>query len=178
MAAQERLDLAVPEIELPHRVPMSMGTLSCARRGAAHRWRSSQATVGERFEIFFRLTGPSDARSSCLTIPVASLTLSDACPMRVCGRRLALRHRHPSSRCHYCSLAGWLDQLPEGGVRQLFEHLAAHGTVTENEAALMLGGARGLRRFTLEFEALAQKAPWGVRIDVVAGVKRYVREGK
>jgi hypothetical protein len=62
-------------------------------------------------------------------------------------------------------------------VRQLFEHLAAHGTVTEHEAALMLGGARGLRRFALEFETLIQKAPFAVRIDVVAGVKRYVREG-
>jgi hypothetical protein len=75
------------------------------------------------------------------------------------------------------SRASWLDQLPEGGVRQVFEHLAAHGTVTENEAASMLGGARGLRRFALQFEAFVQKAPWGVRIDVVAGVKRYVREG-
>ena len=34
-----------------------------------------------------------------------------------------------------------------------------------------------LRRFALQFEAYAQKAPFAVRIDVVAGVKRYVREG-
>ena len=59
----------------------------------------------------------------------------------------------------------------------MFEHLAAHGAVTENEAAAMLGGPRGLRRFALQFEAYAQKAPFDVRIDVVAGVKRYVREG-
>jgi hypothetical protein len=75
------------------------------------------------------------------------------------------------------SSASWLEQFPESGVRQVFEHLAAHGTVTENEAAAMLGGPRGLRRFALQFEAYAQKAPFGVRIDVVAGVKRYVREG-
>jgi hypothetical protein len=73
--------------------------------------------------------------------------------------------------------AGWLEQLPESGVRQVFEHLVAHGTVTENEAAAMLGGPRGLRRFALQFETYAQKAPFGVRIDVVAGMKRYVREG-
>ena len=59
----------------------------------------------------------------------------------------------------------------------MFEHLAAHGAVTEDEAAAMLGGPRGLRRFALQFEAHAQKAPFAVRIDVVAGVKRYVREG-
>ena len=73
--------------------------------------------------------------------------------------------------------ASWLEQFPEAGVRQVFEHLAAHGTVTENEAAAMLGGPRGLRRFAIRFEAMLQKAPFDVRIDVVAGVKRYVREG-
>ena len=59
----------------------------------------------------------------------------------------------------------------------MFEHLAAHGAVTEAEAAAMLGGPRGLRRFAIQFEDLPQKAPFDVRIDVVAGVKRYVREG-
>jgi hypothetical protein len=59
----------------------------------------------------------------------------------------------------------------------VFEHLAAHGAVTEVEAAGMLGGPRGARRFAVRFEEYAQKAPFGVRIDVVAGAKRYVREG-
>jgi hypothetical protein len=73
--------------------------------------------------------------------------------------------------------ARWLEQYPDLGVRQVFEHLAAHGAVTENEATAMLGGPRGLRRFALQFETHAQQAPFAVRIDVVAGVKRYVREG-
>jgi hypothetical protein len=41
----------------------------------------------------------------------------------------------------------------------------------------MLGGPRGARRFAVHFEEFAQKVPFRVRIDVVAGVKRYVREG-
>jgi len=61
-------------------------------------------------------------------------------------------------------------------VRQLFAHLATHGAVTENEAAAMLGGQRELRRFALQFETYAQQAPFAARIDVVAGVKRYIRE--
>jgi hypothetical protein len=40
----------------------------------------------------------------------------------------------------------------------------------------MLGGPRAVRRFAGQFDALAQKAPFGIRIDVVGGVKRYVRE--
>ena len=59
----------------------------------------------------------------------------------------------------------------------MFQQLAAHGEVTEAEAAAMLGGQRALRRFSMRFEELAEKVPFGVRIDAVAGVKRYVREG-
>ena len=63
------------------------------------------------------------------------------------------------------------------GIRQLFEHLAAHGVVTETEASEMLGGPRALRRFAHQFEQHAARAPFTIRIDIVAGVKRYVREG-
>ena len=61
--------------------------------------------------------------------------------------------------------------------KALFEHLAAHGAVTETEAVSMLGSQRALRRFSAQFEAFAAKAPFTVRIDVIGGVKRYVREG-
>jgi hypothetical protein len=70
-----------------------------------------------------------------------------------------------------------LAELSENdGIRRLFAHLAAHGAITETEAAGMLGGPRAVRRFAGQFDALAQKAPFGIRIDVVGGVKRYVRE--
>ena len=71
----------------------------------------------------------------------------------------------------------WLSNLPEGGVRRLFEHLAVHGAVTEDEASAMLGGPRELRRFANRFEEFAAKLPFDVRIDVIGGVKRYVRQG-
>ena len=71
----------------------------------------------------------------------------------------------------------WLQNLSDAGVRILFEHLAVHGAVTESEACTMLGGQRALRKFAGQFEELAKNVPFGVRIDVIAGVKRYVREG-
>ncbi len=71
----------------------------------------------------------------------------------------------------------WLDLLPSKEVRAVFRHLAIHGAVTEPEAAMMMGGQRALRRFTLRVEEYARNTPFGVHIDVVAGVKRYVREG-
>jgi hypothetical protein len=140
------------------------------------------ATVGEPFELFFRLSGSSDARVRVeLHHPGAVVDVRPCSPE---ARFAITPTRTPVSTSSAASgvaearrRADWLEQLPEGGVRQVFEHLAAHGTVTEQEAATMLGGARGLRRFALGFETWVAKAPWGVRIDVVAGVKRYVREG-
>lgn len=41
-----------------------------------------------------------------------------------------------------------------------------------------MGGGRQLRRFATEFENLAAKAPFEIQIDVIGGVKRYVREAK
>jgi hypothetical protein len=136
-----------------------------------------QARVGEPFELFFRLAGSSDARVQVELFHAGAV--AEVLPCIPDARFAVSATRAPSARPAVVSAgrAGWLEQLPEGGVRQLFEHLDAHGTVTESEAASMLGSARESRRFALQFETLAQKAPWAVRIDVVAGVKRYVREG-
>ena len=41
----------------------------------------------------------------------------------------------------------------------------------------VIGGQRALRRFAVKFEEYANLAPFSVRIDVIGGVKRYVREG-
>src|SRR5262249_2902562 len=125
-----------------------------------------------------RLSGSSDARVRVELFHPGALV--DVLPCMPEARFAVSASRAPSSTPASVSMAreSWLDQLPEPGVRQGFEHIASHGTITENEAATMLGGARGLRRFALQFETFVQKAPWGVHIDVVAGVKRYVREGR
>jgi hypothetical protein len=73
--------------------------------------------------------------------------------------------------------AAWLDRIEDTGFRQVFAHIAAHGAVTEQEVTTLLGGARGVRRFAIQFDGLAERAPFRVRIDNVGGVKRYVREG-
>lgn len=137
------------------------------------------AAVGERFELFFRLSGDMDARVRVeLHHPSAAV---DVVPCVVEGRFAVTASRGAAVAAASPGSAGaggdWLAELPEGGVRQVFEHLAAHGTVTEGEAAGILGGPRVLRRFAVQFEEYAKKAPFGVRIDVVGGVKRYVREG-
>ena len=136
------------------------------------------ATVGETFELFFRLSGPADARVLVeLYHPGAEADLTPC----VVDTRFAVAVTRPAVQ--EPTAAGtaeqrldWLEQLPDDGVRRVFQQLAAHGEVTEAEAAGMLGSQRALRRFSMRFEELAKKVPFSVRIDAVGGVKRYVVE--
>ena len=71
----------------------------------------------------------------------------------------------------------WLEDLSEDGrIRQLFASLAAHGAIEEPQVAAMLGSPRAARRFALQVDALASRAPFSVRVQVVGEIKRYVKE--
>ena len=112
--------------------------------------------------------------SACGVIATADLVIEER--FAVTGTRPAPVQPAPATVGGDAGTA-WLDELPTDEVRAVFRHLASHGAVTEGEAAEMLGGQRALRRFALRVEEYATRAPFAVRIDVVAGVKRYVREG-
>lgn len=180
--AQQELDFGgTRELELGLRVPedVDVQVELCQARGGARIERGSLvAKVGERFELFFRLSGATTRK-----VPVELYHPSAVAEVEtgVVDTRFAVSPVRRGSESEEAPETGrtidWLLQLPDGGVRNVFEHLAKFGVVTEAEAATMLGGARGLRRFSSEFETLASKAPFDVRIDVIAGVKRYVREG-
>jgi hypothetical protein len=170
------------EVELGLRVPEApdVQVELCQTRGGARLAAGAVlATVGEAFELFFRLSGTTEARVLVeLHHPGAE---ADVTPCTVDGRFAVTAARtvgvSPGAPARIVQRREWLESLPAGGVRQLFEHLAEHGAVTEVEVASMLGGQRAARRFAGQFEELAARVPFGVRIDVVAGVKRYVREG-
>jgi hypothetical protein len=72
----------------------------------------------------------------------------------------------------------WTAQLTDAGARDVFRHLAAHGSVTEAEVIAFLGSPRAYRKFSLEFEQHAQNVPFRVRIEPAADGKRYVKEGE
>lgn len=71
----------------------------------------------------------------------------------------------------------WLGRLGDADAQTVFAHLLRHGAVTESDLTALLGGPRQARRFARGFEGYEALAPFAVRIDVVGGVKRYVREG-
>jgi hypothetical protein len=183
-AAQQQLSFGgVSEVELGLRAQDAPGVQAelCQTRGGARLSSGAVvARVGESFELFFRLVGAEDARVLVEIVhPGAEVDVTSC----VLDARFAVTPRDSrpvapaSAPAGSPAAGGWLERLPEGGVRQVFEHLAAHGAVTETEATAMLGGPRPFRRFALHFEEYAARAPFGVRIDVVGGVKRYVREG-
>lgn len=139
-----------------------------------------QARVGDPFELFFELSGPIEARVQVeLHHPsaVAEVTPCQVGRFAVSVVGGSATRSEPPAAAPADTDRAWLGELPEGGVRELFAHLAAHGVVTELEAARMLGSPRALRSFSRDFERYAAKAPFEVRIDAVAHVKRYVREG-
>ena len=151
----------------------------CEARGAQLSAGTISATVGQQFELFFRLAGASDTRALVelyhlgADANVTPCVVNDRFGVTATGRKAATEAVPKSTG----SQRDWLQNLSGAGVRILFEHLAVHGAVTESEACTMLGGQRALRKFAGQFETLAKNAPFSVRIDVIAGVKRYVREG-
>jgi hypothetical protein len=171
--SEVELSLRAPELPEVHVEP-------CQARGKAKVSAGAiVATVGETFELFFRLSGPSETR--VLIEIYHQGAEADVVPFVVDGRFAVTAFRGtqevPTRAGTIEANLTWSSNLPEGGVRRLFEHLAAHGAVTEDEATAMLGGPRELRRFAIRFEEFAAKLPFEVRIDVIGGVKRYVRQG-
>jgi hypothetical protein len=151
----------------------------CQSRGGARIAAGSiVATVGETFELFFRLSGPGDSKVQVKLDHQGAE--AEVVPCVVDGRFTVTAPRGTQEVAVRAATVdtsmAWLLNFPDEGVRRVFEHLAAHGAVTEGEATVMLGSPRELRRFANRFEQLSAKLPFDVRIDVIGGVKRYVRE--
>ncbi|MEQ9406484.1 MAG: BREX-6 system phosphatase PglZ [Fuerstiella sp.] len=149
----------------------------CETRGGAELSSGAiVATVGEEFELFFRLTGNTNARVQVeLFHPGADVNIET----RTLKERFEVGYSTevPEEFEAEEITESWLDDLPAGAIRRVFQHLSQHGAVTETEIIKMLGSAREFRKFARNFEKYAASAPFATRIDATAAVKRYVREG-
>jgi len=169
---------AADTVELALRVPEdeSVRVELCDVRNASRDGSVIRATVGQPFEVFFRLLGATDTRVlvelhhpglDARVIPGHAEARFAVTPVS----SVASEPR-PASRGET-----WLEAIEDTGFRQVFAHIAAHGSIAETEIAAMLGSPRAARRFSVQFDALAERAPFRVRIENLAGVKRYAREG-
>lgn len=68
----------------------------------------------------------------------------------------------------------WLAAIPVPD-RSVFQHLAVHGSINEEEVVRLLGSPRQFRRFCGQLETLVLHCPFGVRIETSGGLKCYVR---
>jgi hypothetical protein len=190
VAAQEALAFARDaEIELALRSSDPTGLdvdLVQARRDGRIVGSSIHAPVGKDVEVFFRLLGPSDARAQVEVfhagagLEVEGCVIAERFEVASDGTKIDKPATAPGAKAPESppvESTSWLEVLPEGGVRVLFLHLSQHGTVSEAEATRILGGARKLRQFSTKFEQYAAHAPFSVRIEMIAGVKTYLREG-
>jgi hypothetical protein len=141
------------------------------RRPAAARWCARGrivATVDAEFEVFFKLVGrptsracasrwstrctrstsrPACSRSSSRSRPSACARSPRSGGDGVRRRRSRARQRLAEAPKPAATGRAWLEAFADAGVRELFEHLAAHGVVTEDQAAE--DARRGARRATL-----------------------------
>jgi hypothetical protein len=148
-----------------------------------------RATVGESFDVFFRLNGPEDARVRVELFHPGSADLVK--PGTVAERFDVIRDVRapveitPDSKSRSVKEVAkekpandaWLQEFSVEGVRRVFQHLWQHSMIAESELESMLGGARQARGFARQIDEYAQKIPFRVRVETVGGVKRYVREG-
>jgi hypothetical protein len=146
----------------------------CDRRGAA-RLEGGQihVQVGKDFEVFFRLFGPTRDRVKVeLFHPGTRVELAPTAP----EARFAVRPAGATTGGAEPRVGqGWLDELDELA-RPVFAHLDAHGSITEREVADLLGHPRKARRFGSRLGDYLALAPFGVRVEVIGEIKRYVRE--
>ncbi|MEI7700967.1 MAG: BREX-6 system phosphatase PglZ [Planctomycetia bacterium] len=157
--------------------------------GATLKTGAILATVGEPFDVFFRLNGPDETRvrvelfhpvSPDLVTPGTVVERFDV----TCDVRVPVEVA-PDSRSRAVmevtqgatAKDAWLQEFSQAGLRRVFQHLWQHSMIAESDVALMLEHPREARKFARQIDEYADKIPFRVRCETVGGIKRYVREG-
>jgi hypothetical protein len=170
LEAAEGVDVQVEVRDIHHARPTPAGLL---------------ATVEEPFQIYFQLTGDTEER-----VPVRlrhAARGSEVTPAITTDRfQVVLRTRPvtPAAAAPASAVTPrpappaadpeWLEAM-QAGVRAVFRHLMLHGSINEEEATRLLGGARQFRAFSRGIDEHARRAPFVVRTEMRAGTKCYVR---
>ena len=145
------------------------------------------ATVSKELQVFFRLTGDVETRAAVRLRPASRA--AEVIPAVTAERfQVLLRARpavtvapvpaaapaRPARTAKPPAPPAWLELLPDG-VREVFRHLADHGSINEAEATRLLGGPRQFRAFSRDLDRYRVQAPFAVRVETASGTKCYVR---
>lgn len=146
------------------------------------------AKVNAIFRLYFRLTGPRDARvrvelfhpSSTQTItPLSIERRFDVTEVRIEPARSEAQNETPTPSAKPAASPpsdAWLDAYTPN-IRKVFAYIAKYGGINQEEATKLLGSARAFRMFASEFDELAARAPFVIMVDTSTGVTRYNRRG-
>ena len=181
----EQKELALRAIDDP-RIQVSLLGVS---GGATLEAGAIRATVGESFDVFFRLSGPEDARvrvelfhpGSAEVVKPGTIAerfdvVRDLSSSGDADQNAATRAGKKSQPMQPAA-AAWLLEFENEGVRRVFQHIWTHTVIAESEVESMLGSPREARKFARQIDDYARRIPFGVRVETVGGMKRYVREG-
>lgn len=72
--------------------------------------------------------------------------------------------------------ASWADAVEDAEIRRVFLHIEQHGSVDDADLLNLLGSPRAVGRFSIRYEAWQAHLPFRVRVEMVSGRKRYVKE--
>lgn len=70
----------------------------------------------------------------------------------------------------------WAEVVTDVDVRRVFVHLEKHGSVDDADLLNLLGSPRAAGRFSIRYETWLVHVPFRVRVEMVSGRKRYVKE--
>jgi len=154
--------------------------------------------IGRPFRLYFRLTGPRDAR---VRIELVHPSGTEQLEIAEIKRRFAVTEvqlpprrepitpattanepeREPDTETHADEPDApapepWLNAFDDADARKMFEHLANHGSINEQEATQLLGKPRRFRRFARNFDEYKELAPFVVGIETINGMRRYVKQ--
>ncbi|MCP4657459.1 MAG: PglZ domain-containing protein, partial [bacterium] len=155
--------------------------------GGTRRHGHWRVPVGEKVVVCFDLRGPRDARVRIrIYHPESDDRVEELRPetfFEVAGiPRRAPEQKPPAEPPEHKkqdeampSTPSWADAF-DAPTARVFLHLEGHGSITEDELVTLLGGPRPARRFARDFDDHLERVPFAARVEVVGGVKRYVRE--
>jgi hypothetical protein len=66
----------------------------------------------------------------------------------------------------------WQNNFEDSAVAKVFIHIQKHNSITETELTQILGNARKMRRFSVDFEEFLKKVPFAVKIEITNNGKR------
>lgn len=175
-----------PELELDLRVLQEPGLelramLCQGTQGARMQGGVARVQLETPFLLYFRLSGKVEHRAKIeLYYPGAQ---HEVLPAGYEERfevevQSTTECETPATPVEGPETESWLDVYQDPAIRQVFSHIDRYGSISEQDAITMLGGARQMRRFARHFEKHAAKAPFTLRIDTSGGSKTYTKQGR